>query len=167
MLEIAWLICNKLTQLLFANCWRAYKVWSASIVAGVFSLRNCSWLVNRSSSFCSPKDVLGEQHAISSLTPVTMSWPSSGPESCVIWLWKRPTSGWGSFWESSSFDPWLVLNALRDGSGVVPEWPCSSGFIRTPSRRANAPSMLFFVLLNSFDNLFVTLPSISSETSVI
>ena len=33
--------------LLFTNCWRANKIWSASIVAGVFSLRNCCWLVER------------------------------------------------------------------------------------------------------------------------
>ena len=49
-------------------------------------------------------------------------------------------------------------------SGRVPECPCSSGFMRKSSRRANAPSMRFSVLLNSFDHFFVTLPSISSET---
>ena len=49
-------------------------------------------------------------------------------------------------------------------SGRAPEWPCSSGFIGKSSRRADAPSMRFSLLLNSFDNLFVTLPSISSET---
>ena len=26
-----------------------------------------------------------------------LSWPSSGPEFCVIWPWKRPASGRGSF----------------------------------------------------------------------
>ena len=31
------------------------------------------------------------------------SWPSSGPEFCVFWLWEMLASGWGSFWESSSF----------------------------------------------------------------
>ena len=76
-------------------------------------------------------------------------------------------SGWGSFWESSSFVPWLVFNAFREGSGVVPERPGSSGFIRKSSSRASAPRMRFSVLLNSFDNLFVTLPSISSETWVM
>ena len=29
------------------NCWRVNKNWSASIVAGLFSLRNCGWLVER------------------------------------------------------------------------------------------------------------------------
>ena len=96
-----------------------------------------------------------------------VSWPSSGPEFCVIWPWKRPASGRGSLWESSSFVPWLVFNAFRDGSGVVPECPGSSGFIRKSSSRASAPRMRFSVLLNSFDSLFVTLPSISSKTWVI
>ena len=60
--------------------------------------------------------------------------------------------------------PWFVLDAYREGSGVVPERPCSSGFIRKSWRRANAPRVRFSVLLNSFDSLFVNLPSISSDT---
>ena len=51
--------------------------------------------------------------------------------------------------------------------GVVPECPGSSGFIRKSSSCASAPRMRFCVLLNSFDSLFVTRPSISSETWVI
>ena len=40
------LLLLKLAELLFvANCWRANILWSASIVAGVFSLQNCGWLV--------------------------------------------------------------------------------------------------------------------------
>ena len=100
----------------------------------------------------------------SKVTRKTVSWRSSWPEFCVIWPWKRPASGRGSFWESSSFVPWLVFNACRDGSGVVPECPGSSGFIRKSSSRASAPRMRFYVLLNSFDSLFVTLPSTSAET---
>ena len=72
-----------------------------------------------------------------------------------------------SLWESSSFVPWLVHNAFRDVSGVVPEWSWSSGFMRKSSIRTNAPIMWFSVLLNSSDNFFVTLPSISSETWVM
>ena len=30
---------------LLANCWRTTKIWSASIVARLFSLRNCGWPV--------------------------------------------------------------------------------------------------------------------------
>ena len=41
---------------------------------------------------------------------------------------------------------------------MVPEWPRISGFMRKSSRRADAPSMRFSVLLNSFDNFFVTFP---------
>ena len=96
-----------------------------------------------------------------------VSWPSSWPAFCAIWPWKRPVSGWRWFWASSSFVRWLVLNAFRESSGVVSEWPCSSGFIRKSSRRDNASRMWFSVLLNSFDNLFVTLPSISSEILVM
>ena len=83
---------------------------------------------------------------------------------CVIWLWKMPASGWGSLWELSSFVPWSVPNAFRDVSGAVLEWPWVGGFMRKWSRRANAPNMRFSVILNTCDNFFVTLPSISSST---
>ena len=77
-----------------------------------------------------------------------------GQRFCVIWLLKRPASGWGLLWESSSFVPWLILNTFQDVSGPVPEWPWNSGFMRKSSRRANAPSTRFSVLLNSCDVLF-------------
>ena len=96
-----------------------------------------------------------------------MSWPSSGPELCVVWLWKMPASGWGSLRELSSFVPWFEPYAFRDVSGAVPEWPWISGFMRKSSRRDNAPKMRFSVLLNSWDNFFVSLPSISWETWVM
>ena len=64
-----------------------------------------------------------------------VSWPSSGPEFCAIWLSKMPASGWGAIWELSSFVPWLVLNAFRDVSGAVPAWPWFSEFMRKSSRR--------------------------------
>ena len=51
--------------------------------------------------------------------------------------------------------------------GTSPEWPCISGFKRESSRRDNAPNTRFSVLLNSWDNFFVTLPSISSENWVM
>ena len=177
-------VCQLLTcqqNLVCLNCLR-----------GVFAakLELTCWAV----LFCSPKDVLGEQYTTSSWTPVrswryrlsfwttvtmswryrlsfwtpvTMSWTSSGPEFCVIRLWKKPASGWGSFSESSSFVPWLVLNAFWEASGVVLEWPCSRGFMRKSPRRAYAPIVWSSVLLNSFDNLFGTFLSISSETWVM
>ena len=87
-LEILLMLLWKFTELLlFANCWRANKNWSASIVASVFSLRKCGWLVERF-FFCFPEDVQGGQYVTSSWTPVilwqspirsvapvTMSWP--------------------------------------------------------------------------------------------
>ena len=103
----------------------------------------------------------------SSWTPVTRSWPISGPEFCVVWLQKMLASGWGSLWGSSSIVPWFVPNAIRDVSGAILEWPWFSGFMRKSSRLANAPSTRISVLLNSFDNFFVTLPSTSSETWVM
>ena len=90
-----------------------------------------------------------------------MSWRSSRPELRGL------ASDWGSLWESSSFVPWFILNAFRDASGLVPEWPWITGFMRKSSIRASAPSMRFSVLLNSSDNLLVTLPSISSGTWVM
>ena len=63
----------------------------------------------------------------------TMSRRSFWPNFRVVWLPKMPASGWGSLWQSSSFVPWFVLNAFRDISGVVPEWPWISGFMRMSS----------------------------------
>ena len=95
-----------------------------------------------------------------------LSWQSSGPEFRDVWLWKMLASGWGSLWESSSFVPWLEIYVFRDVSGAVPEWPWIRGFMRKSSRRDNAPNMLFSVPLNAWDNFFVTVPSISSDTRV-
>ena len=163
--------------LLFANCWSANKIWSASIVAGVFSLRSCGWLVERF-FFCFPEDVLGEQYVTSSWTPVTksrrcrvssdaMSWLSSGSEFCIVRLPRMPASGWGSLWESSWFVPWFELNTFRYVSGAVPQRPWIRVFVRKSSIRASAPSMRFYDLLKSYDNFLVTLASIYSETWVM
>ena len=70
---------------------------------------------------------------ICSVTPVTMSRQSFWPEFRVVWLPKMPASGWGSLWESSSFVPWFVLNAFQDITGVVPDLPWISGFLRKMS----------------------------------
>ena len=63
----------------------------------------------------------------------------------------------------TKYDP----GRLRSGSRAVPEWPWISGFMRNTSRRANAPIMRFSILLNSYDNFLVTLPSISSQIWVM
>ena len=62
-----------------------------------------------------------------------MSRRSFWPEFRIVWLPKTPASGWGSLWESSSFVPWFVLNAFRDITGVVPDLPWISGFMRKVS----------------------------------
>ena len=51
--------------------------------------------------------------------------------------------------------------------GTYLEWPWISWFMRKPSRRAKLPNIRFSVLLNSWDNFFVTLPLISCKTSVM
>ena len=48
------------------------KIWSASIAAGVFSLRISGWLLEWF-IFCLPDNLLGEQYVTSSWTPVTLS----------------------------------------------------------------------------------------------
>ena len=68
-----------------------------------------------------------------SLCPFKLSRRSFWPEFRIVWLPKMPASGWGSLWESSSFVPWFVLNAFRDVTGVVPDLPWTSGFMRKSS----------------------------------
>ena len=62
-----------------------------------------------------------------------LSRRSFWPDFRIVRLPKMPASGWGSLWESSSFVPWLVLNAFRDITGVVPDLPWISGFMRKSS----------------------------------
>ena len=95
-----------------------------------------------------------------------MSWPTSGPEFCVLWLRKMPASGWGSLWESSSFVPWFSKLVFRNVPGTVPECVRICGFKRNSFNLDRAPKMRDSVLLNSWDSFLVTLPSIS-ETCVI
>ena len=90
------------------------------------------------------------------LEHVKLSGRSFGPEFCIVWLWlwEILASGWGSLWESYAFR-------------AVPEWPWISGLRRKSSIRESAPKMLLSVLLNSWGNFFVTLPSISPETRLM
>ena len=91
----------------------------------------------------------------------------SGPKTFVVWRWDTPASGWGSFWERSSIVPWLSPYVFRDVFGTDPEWPWIIGLRRNTSSRDRASKMRFSVLLNSWDNFFVSLSSIFSETCVI
>ena len=56
---------------------KGQQIWSTPIVAGMYSLRNCGWLVG-CFFFCIPEAVLGKQYVTFSWTPVNMSWPSAG-----------------------------------------------------------------------------------------
>ena len=90
-LEILLILLLKFAELfLFANCWRANTFWSPSIVARVFSLRNCGWLVERS-FFCFPEDVLEEHKWLPRelLSPcrghlLGQSFASSGCGRCLL-----------------------------------------------------------------------------------
>ena len=93
--------------------------------------------------------------------------PTSGPEFCVVWLRKRPASGWRSLWESSSFVPWLSTFVFRNVSGTVPECIRICWFRKNSSNLDRARKMRDFVRLSSWDSFLVTLLSISSETCVI
>ena len=96
-----------------------------------------------------------------------LSGPTSGPEFCVVWLRKRPASGWGSLWELSSFVRWLSTFVFRNVSGRVPECVRICWFRRNSSNLDRALKMRDSVLLNFWDSFLVTLPSISSESWVI
>ena len=74
-LEFLLMVLMMLTELLlFANSGKANKFSCAPIVARVFLLRNCSWLLENAF-------LLGEQHEISSWIPGTMKEVSSGIKS--------------------------------------------------------------------------------------
>ena len=96
-----------------------------------------------------------------------VSWPSSGPAFCVVWLSKMHASGWWSLWELSSFVPWFSTFVLRNVPGTVPECVRICGFKRNSSNLHRAPKKRDSVLLNSWNSFLMTLPSISSETCVI
>ena len=96
-----------------------------------------------------------------------LSGPTSGPEFCVIWLRKMPSSGWGSLSESSSFVPWFSTFVFRNAPATVPECVRICGFKRNSSNLDRAPKMRDSVLLNYWDSFLLTLPSISSQTCVI
>ena len=96
-----------------------------------------------------------------------MSGPTSGTEFCVLWLRKRPASGWGSIWESSSFVPWFTTSVFQNVAATVPECFRIWWFRRNSSNLDRAPKIRDSFLPNSWDSFLVTLPSTSSETCVI
>ena len=78
-------VMNTWRIVVVANYWWPSKTWSASIVAGVFPLRYCGWLVEWF-FLCFPEDVEGKQLVTSSWTHVTLSRSSSGPKFRADWL---------------------------------------------------------------------------------
>ena len=100
-------------------------------------------------------------------TPFTISWPSSGPAFCVVWLSKMHASGWWSLRELSSFVPWFfqvcVSECSRNGSGVRPYLWVQEEFVYFRQSTIMRDS----VLLNSWNSFLLTLPSIYWETCVI
>ena len=95
------------------------------------------------------------------LIPNELSWPTPGPQFCVVWLLKMIASGWGSLWESSSFVPWLSTFVFRNVPGTFPECVRICGLRRNLFNLDGAPKML------DWDSFLVTLPSISSGNCVI
>ena len=97
---------------------------------------------------------------------------SSGSESVRLMSRQaeNSTSGWGSFWEQPLRGSSFSTSAFRTVPGTVLEKVRTCGFKRNSSNLDRAPKMRGMWdtdLVNSWDNLLVTLPSISSETCSI
>ena len=87
------------------------------------------------------------------------------PVRCFIWLRIRKlrfrlmevlTPGCGSFWEQSSFSSWFSPLEFRDNLETVPDFTQTCGFRRNLSYLQRVPRTRLSVLLNSWDNFFVT-----------
>ena len=71
-LKVLWMLLLKLSELLVAlQLLEGQQTWAASIVAGVVSLWNCGWLVERV-FLCLLENVQEGQYRNSSWSPVTM-----------------------------------------------------------------------------------------------
>ena len=70
-----------------------------------------------------------------------LSRQSFGPEFCVVWPRKKPASGWGSIWDSSSFVPWFSTFEFRNVPGTVSEGVVICWFKRNSSNLGRAPKM--------------------------
>ena len=145
--DILLMLLLKLAKLLLpATCWMANKIRSASIVARVFLLQNCAYLVERA-LYCFPEEIPGEQELIASWILVIMWQSSSGFESVRL-LARQPgnsTIARGSLWERYSFCCGLFTSAFRD----IPANVRTCGFKRNSCNLERAPKMRDSVLLNS------------------
>ena len=105
----------------------------------------------------------GAKYVNSSWTLVSRSWSFSGPEFHVVWLSKKPVQDE----DHSGSSPHSFPGLCHMRCWTSPEQGNTlwiSGFMRQTSRCDKASNMLCSVLLNCWDNLFLNLPSISSET---
>ena len=164
-LEVQLILLLKLAEyLLLADCWRANKIWSALIDAGVCSMQNCGWLVELVFFFFPEEISKGPKedffsntcHHIKGLLWAYFLWGKTQEDSHFRM---------GIFLELSSFDPWYLHFKLPDVSGTAPVRPCR--FWRISSSSDKTPKMRLSVLQNSRSIFFVSLPSISSGIWVI
>ena len=80
---------------------------------------------------------------------------------------ENSTSGCGSIWELSPLGSCFSTSVFRNVPRVIPENVRICGFRKKLSNWDSAPKMRDCVRLNSWNSLFVNLPSISSETCVM
>ena len=73
----------------------------------------------------------------------------------------------GSFWERSSVSSRFSLSNFHKVPGAVPDCTRASEFWRNFSTFDKAPSIRLSVLLISWDNILLTLPSTLSESCVV
>ena len=102
--------------LLPANCWRANKIWSASIVAGVFSLRNCGRIVERALFCFRVKKSQGSnsEYLLKHLSPCERSHPGLTQLDCRHDRHRPPLQDGNQ----SGIDLRLVPGSLRRRSGM-------------------------------------------------
>ena len=94
---------------------------------------------------------------------------------CFLWIWILGLSGpvdEGIYLRTkiilwSPVGTWFPTFMFRDVPGTITDCTGTCGFRRNSSSLDRAPGIRLPVLLNSWDNFFVTLPFISCDTWVI
>ena len=104
--------------LLLANCWRANKIWLASDVERVFSLRNCGWLVEHA-FFCFPEKFPGgnKEFLLELLSPCEKPRLGLNQFNCRMDRLRIPLQDGNN----SGNDHQLFPGFLRVCSGIFPE----------------------------------------------
>ena len=118
------LVLNMAEILLLSNSWGANKIWSASIVAGVVSLRNYDWLVERACfDFVKRSQESKTECFLELLSPCERSRPGPSQLDCCHNKQRTPLQDG----DHSGNNPRLVLGFRHQRSGMFPE-----RFRRTP-----------------------------------